>query len=308
MCKAFSKKLITDINKGGQILSRYKGIAYALLSSTAFGVMPILARIAYANGSNPTSVLIFRFSISALILFLYLKYIHISISLKIRQVLLLLSIGITGYTITTQALFMSYNYLGAGLSTTLHFIYPVVVCTASFILYKDKMGSKKIISLLLAAVGVYSLVGFKNNTISILGISLALFSGLAYGLTLIALNLKCINSLDNRVTTMYLCVGSAIGTVLCGAFNNSINLNFNFNILVCCVGISIVSTILSIILLLKAIEIIGVSSSSILGTFEPIVSVFLGVLFLNEKLTFSLIIGSALILVSTVILAKAKKA
>ncbi|MFL0250935.1 DMT family transporter [Clostridium neuense] len=289
-------------------MNSYKGIAYALLSSAAFGVMPILARVAYANGSNPTAVLIFRFSISALILFLYLKCIHININLKIRQVLLLISIGITGYTITTEALFISYNYLGAGLSTTLHFIYPVIVCITSFILYKDKMGSKKIISLLLAAVGVYSLVGLKNNAISILGISLALFSGLAYGLTLIALNLKCINSLDNRVTTMYLCIGSAIGTVLCGTFNNSITLNFNFNILICCVGISIVSTILSIILLLKAIDIIGVSSSSILGTFEPIVSVFLGVLFLNEKLTFSLLIGSALILISTVILAKEKKA
>lgn len=289
-------------------MNRYKGITYALLSSTAFGVMPILARIAYSNGSNPTAVLIFRFSISALILFLYLKCSHININLKIGQVLLLIFIGITGYTITTQALFMSYNYLGAGLATTLHFVYPVVVCIAGFILYKDKMGSKKIISLMLAAVGVYSLVGFKSNTISIIGISLALFSGLAYGLTLIALNLKSINTLDNRVTTLYLCLGSAIGTVLCGIFNKSINLNFNFNILICCLGISVVSTILSIILLLKAIEIIGVSSSSILGTFEPIVSVFLGVLFLNEKLTFSLLIGSTLILISTIILARDKKA
>ncbi|WP_406541023.1 hypothetical protein ACI7YW_09130 [Clostridium ljungdahlii] len=76
------------------------------------------------------------------------------------------------------------------------------------------MSTKKIISLLLAAAGIYTLVGFKNNTIDILGISLALFSGFSYGLTLIALNLKSIRSLDNRVTTMYLCLGSTIGTAM----------------------------------------------------------------------------------------------
>ncbi|WP_234124340.1 DMT family transporter [Clostridium hydrogenum] len=287
-------------------MNNYKGIAYALLSSTAFGIMPILARIAYANGSNPTTVLIFRFLFSTLILFTYLKLSDINVNLKKRQALLLIFIGITGYTITTQALFISYNYLGAGLATTLHFIYPVVVCIASFVFFKTKMSIKKIISLLLAAIGVYSLVGFKSATINIFGVSLALFSGLAYGITLIALNLKSIKSLDNRVTTMYLCLGSTIGTVLCGTFNNSIVLNVNLKIVSCCLGISIISTILSIILLLKAIEIIGVSSSSILGTFEPIVSIILGVLFLDEVLTFAILLGSTLILISTIILAKEK--
>lgn len=287
-------------------MNNYKGVAYAFLSSAAFGIMPILARIAYSNGSNPTTVLIFRFLISTLILFLYLKFKQININLKKEQVALLLSIGIIGYTITAQTLFISYNYLGAGLATTLHFIYPVVVCITGFIFFKNKMNNKKIISLLLAILGVYSLVAFKNNTINILGISLALFSGVTYGLTMIALNLNSIRNLDNRVITMYVCLGSTISMVLYGLFSNSIILNFNFIAVGCYLGISIISTIASIILLLKAIKIIGVSSSSILGTFEPIISIFLGALFLGEKLSLELLIGSILILISTTIIAKDK--
>lgn len=287
-------------------MNNYKGIAYAFLSSAAFGIMPILARIAYANGSNPTTVLIFRFLISTLILFLYLKFKQININLEKEQVALLLSIGIIGYTITAQTLFISYNYLGAGLATTLHFIYPVVVCITGFIFFKNKMSNKKIISLLLAILGVYSLVAFKNSTINILGISLALLSGVTYGLTMIALNLNSIRNLDNRVITMYVCLGSTIGMVLYGLFSNSIILNFNFIAVGCYLGISIISTIASIILLLKAIKIIGVSSSSILGTFEPIISIFLGALFLDENLSLSLLIGSILILISTTIIAKDK--
>ena len=60
------------------------------------------------------------------------------------------------------------------------------------------------------------------------------------------------------------------------------------------------------ILLLKAIELIGSTSASILGTFEAIMSIFLGVIFLDEKLIFSLILGSTLIVISTIILAKDK--
>ncbi|PJI08596.1 MULTISPECIES: DMT family transporter [Clostridium] len=285
-------------------MNNCKGIAYALLSSAAFGIMPILARIAYANGSNPTTVLIFRFLISTLILFLYLKCNNISVNLKKQQIILLVCIGITGYTVTTQALFISYNYLGAGLATTLHFIYPVVVCIISFIFLKSKISAKKILSLMLAAAGVYALIGFKNASGNVFGICLALFSGLAYGLTLIALNLKLIKSLDNRIITMYLCLGSTIGTLFCGIFKHSIILNFNLKITMCLLGISVISTILSIILLLKAIKLIGVSSSSILGTFEPITSVFLGILLLNEAISFKLLVGSAFILISTIILAK----
>lgn len=292
--------------KGDKILNNHKGIIYALLSSTAFGIMPILARVAYANGSNPTTVLIFRFLISSLILFMYLKFKHISVALRRNQILLLLIIGITGYTITTETLFASYNYLGAGLATTLHFIYPVVVCLVGFIFLKNKISNKKIISLLLAGLGVYSLVAFKNNTINILGISLALFSGIAYGLTMIALNIKPIKNLDNKVITMYLCFGSALGMFLYGTFSHSIILDLNFRAVICYLGISIISTIASIILLLKAIKIIGVSSSSILGTFEPIVSILLGALLLGEKLSFAILIGSSLILISTIILAKDK--
>lgn len=287
-------------------MNNYKGIAYALLSSAAFGVMPILARVAYANGSNPTTVLVFRFLISTLILFLYLRYNHISVNLKRKQILLLLCIGIIGYTITTQTLFISYNYLGAGLATTLHFIYPVVVCITGFIFFKNKISNRKIVSLMLAALGVYSLISFKNNSINILGISLALLSGVTYGFTMIALNLSSIKDLDNRVITMYLCLGSTIGMILLGTFNNSIIFNFNYKTFGCYLGISVISTITSIILLLKATKLIGVSSSSILGTFEPIVSIFLGILFLGEQLSFALLIGSILILISAIILANDK--
>ncbi|GAB6167778.1 EamA family transporter [Clostridium carnis] len=288
-------------------MKNYKGIIYAIISSAAFGLMPIFAKVAYENESNPTTVLIFRFFIATTLLFLYLKYKKVEMKVSKEQVKILLLIGFFGYTITTETLFMSYDYLGAGLATTLHFIYPAIVCIIGFVVFKEKMSKSKVISLLLAIIGVYALIAFENQVLNIIGVILAIFSGITYGLVIISFGLKSIKGLDNRVTTMYVTLGAGVGMLLYGLFTNDILLNINLENSLSYIGIAVISTILSMILLLKSIEIIGTSSSSILGTFEPIVSIILGVILFGEELTLALAIGTLCILSSTIILAKGKK-
>lgn len=287
-------------------MNNYKGIFYAILSSTAFGIMPLFAKISYKNGSNSTSALLFRFLIAGLILLLYLYANKVSIKVSKNQLLLLLIIGMFGYTITTTTLFVSYNYLDSGLATSLHYIYPALVCILSFILYKEKITNRKMISLIFSIAGVYSLIAFENKTLNGLGIFLALLSGLGYATNIISLSLKSIKSLDNRVVTMYICFGASFGMLIYGLFTNSIILKINKEIAASYFGLSIISTITSMLLLLKAIKIIGSTSASILGTFEAILSIIFGIIFLNEQITISLILGTSLIIASTIILAKEK--
>lgn len=285
-------------------MNNYKGILYAILSSVAFGLLPIFAKFAYANGSNPTTVLIARFLLAAIILFTYLKCTKVNLKVSKKQLAILLSIGAIGYTLTTQTLFVSYDYLGAGLATTLHFIYPVVVCLIGYFFFKEKMSKSKLLALLFAALGIYALVAMESKTLNAFGVALALFSGISYGANIIALGLKSIKEINHNVVTMYVCLGAALGMILYGAFTDTITLTFNLNIGIAYIGIAVISTIASMILLLKAIEIIGTVSTSILGTFEPIVSVILGIILFGESLTLSLIIGTLLILASTIILAR----
>lgn len=287
-------------------MNKYKGIMYAILSSVAFGLMPIFAKYAYINGSNPTSVLIFRFLFAAIILFIYLKIKKINIKIGKNKFLLLFLIGLLGYSITTQTLFTSYSYLGVGLATALHFIYPVIVCLFGFIVLKEKMSKTKLLSLLLSGIGVYTLVAFENKTLSTIGLSLAIFSGVTYGLTVAALGLKSLKELDNRIVTMYLSFGGFVGMLLYGMVTNNIIWGMNINVFTSYIGLAVVSTICSIILLLKAIEIIGTGSSSILGTFEPIVSIILGIILFNETLSIGLLLGTILIIISTIMLVKDK--
>ena len=54
------------------------------------------------------------------------------------------------------------------------------------------------------------------------------------------------------------------------------------------------------------LEYLYIVFAAILGTFEPIVSIIMGIIIFKEQLTFSLIMGTIFILISTIILAKDK--
>lgn len=287
-------------------MSKYKGIIFAILSSIAYAVMPVFAKIAYNNGSNPTTTLFFRFLITAIVLFLYAFIKKENIKVSKKQFVILFFTGFIGYTLTTELLFLSYNYLGIGLATTLHYIYPVVVCILSYFVLKEKITFYKIISLCLSLLGVYSLIAFENKTLNTFGIIIALLSGVCYATNVIGLSLKSIKDLNSIVVTMFISLGASVGLLLYGFITNDLIFTFNSQIIFSYVGLSIISTICSILFLIYAIELIGSTSASILGTFEAVLSIIFGIIFLNESVSISLICGCILIVTSTIFLAKDK--
>ena len=52
---------------------KIKGIFYIAIASIAFGIMPILAKLAYKGGANAISTLALRFTFASIILFFYIK-------------------------------------------------------------------------------------------------------------------------------------------------------------------------------------------------------------------------------------------
>lgn len=288
-------------------LKKIYGIIYALLSSAAFGFMPIFAKIIYNNGSNTLTVLSLRFLLAALMLLIYFLIAKINFKVNKTQLLLLALIGFLGYTSTGLTLFYSYNYISVGLATTMHFIYPAIVIILNYFIYKEAFSRNKILALLVSVAGVYILIGIKAQGIRIGGALLALSSGFTYAGCVMGMNNKEIRKLSNLVTVFYFSAFAGLSlfvfTLLSGKMYFPTNLQTTTSI----VGISLISTIISIGLFVKALKIIGASSTSILGTFEPIVSIIMGILLFNEKLTATLIIGTTLILASVIILSKEKQ-
>jgi len=284
-------------------MKKLPGIIFAILSSTAFGFMPIFAKIAYNNGSNAMTLLFFRFLLAAIMLLVYFYIKKISLNINKKQLYIILLVGLLGYTSTGIVLFLSYNYISVGLATTMHFIYPAIVIVLNYLVYKEALTKNKVLALLISLIGVYVLIGINSNEINLKGAFLSLFSGFTFAGCVMGINHPELKKLDNSVQVFYFSVCAGTVFLMFSLLMGQLVLQFNIYTLSSYIGISFVSTIISIVLFIKAVKIIGASSASILGTFEPIVSIIMGIILFNEQLSFTIIVGTSLILTSIFILA-----
>lgn len=288
-------------------MKRTSGILYAILSSAAFGFMPIFAKLAYNNGSNALTVLTLRFSLAAIMLYIYFFIKKTDLKISRKQLKIMCLIGIIGYTSTGICLFFSYNYISVGLATTMHFVYPAAVIVMNYIIYKEKLTKYKVFALILSLIGVYILIGVKGQSIHPIGAALAIISGFTYAACVMGMNHPEIKKLDNTISVFYFSLFAGTSLFIFTALSNKLHFDVNFYTISSAIGISFLSTIVSIVLFIKALKIIGSSSTSILGTFEPIVSIIMGIILFGEKITIPIIIGTLLILFSVVIIAKDKE-
>ncbi len=283
-------------------MAKYRGFLYAIASAIAFGLMPILAKIAYIGGANAITVIFLRFFIAALILLGYFILQRVNIKITKQQLKKVILLGLVWYMATCLTLFISYEYISVGLATVFHFIYPAVVTFLSYLVYKEHLYPNKIVSVVLSLLGVLVLVGFTSIKLSYKGIILALASGIFYSFYIVEVGDKEIKSMDTLVLTFYVSFFASLGILPLGIVTKSLYLKMQFASILAIVLLAVISTIIGLITFARSVKIIGPSSAAIFSTLEPITSIVLGVIFLKESMSLSLVMGTCLIVASILIL------
>ncbi|APC40751.1 DMT family transporter [Clostridium estertheticum] len=285
-------------------MEKTKGILYIILSASAFGIMPILAKLSYKGGANAYSTLFLRFLFAAIMLFYYLKTKGISMKLTKKQSILILVIGVFGFTLTTSSLYMSYNYIGIGMASMIFYIYPSIVTILAYMFYKEKIYSRKIISLIISLMGIYILIDKASVSFNIKGIILALIAAVLYSLYVLGASNKEFKNINSYVLTFYISCTSATVMFIAAISTNNFSIHISFYALVAILLIAFISTVVALMAFLEGVRLIGPSKASILSTIEPIVSLILGIIILGEAISSRIIIGSIMIVLSVVILTK----
>jgi predicted cytidylate kinase len=288
-------------------MKKIYGIIFTVVSSAAFGVMPIFVKMAYSGGTNVLTVVFLRFFLASVIILPYILFTKKKLRISREGIIHIICLAIIGYSASAYTLFISYNYITVGLATTLHFIYPVTVTVFAVILYKEKLYFGKILALGLSLLGIYMLVGNSGGALNFKGIAFAISSGFFYAYYIIGVSHSKVNKIDIFVLTFYLALIASLVLFTTGMISGGLDFNMKLSGFLACGGIALVSTVLALTMFLMGIKIIGPSSAAILSTLEPIVSIVLGVLILKEQLSFSIVIGCVLILFSVLILTVGQK-
>lgn len=286
-------------------MKKNQGVLLTILSAFLFGFTPILAKWTYAGGNNAISLTFYRALFSLPVLYGIIKYRKVSMKISRMQLIHLLVVGILGQALTTITLYATYDYLSVGMATTLHFVYPAFVVVAAVLFFKDRWTRWKVISLILAMLGMLTFIDL-NGHISVYGIFLALVSGVSYAFFILYIDKSGLKTLDSFKLTFYLNLVVSGAVFLYGVGGQSLTLDLTKAAWGLTILISLLASVFAVALLQIGIKLIGSTKASILCLFEPITSVVFGLLLLNEELTLLKLVGCILILFSAYAISKEK--
>lgn len=279
-----------------------KGYIYTALSAIIFGLMPLLTKIIIARGATSLTIPFFRVFYVTIVLFFVLKIKKIDLHLEKRDLLSAILTSIFGSGLTIIILNESYNYVDTGIATSLHFLYPLFVAILCCFFYGEKIKKKQILSLSFALVGI---ICFMSKGIGgLFGYFLAITSGLTYAFYLVKMDKSGLVKMNALKLSFYLALFTTIEIFTMNLYMQEVVFKMDALSYGLLLVLALSSSFLATVLLQKGVLLLGSTRASFICLLEPVTSMIVGILWLNEALTFNKGLGGLAIIISLIIFLK----
>lgn len=279
-----------------------KGYIYTALSAIILGLMPLLTKIIIARGATSLTIPFFRVFYVTIVLFFVLKIKKIDFHLEKRDLLSVILTSIFGSGLTIIILNESYNHVDTGIATSLHFLYPLFVAILCCFFYGEKIKKKQILSLSFALVGIICFMSKGNG--SLFGYFLAIASGLTYAFYLVKMDKSGLVKMNALKLSFYLALFTTIEIFTMNLFMQDVVFKMDVLSYTLLLVLALSSSFLATVLLQKGVLLLGSTRASFICLLEPVTSMIVGILWLNEALTFNKGLGGLAIIISLIIFLK----
>ena len=281
---------------------RFFGVVFVMLAGAGYGTGPWFAQNLERNGANPMGFLTARFVISAAIL-LAVRLIHMR-GVKwpnSGDAIKIFSLGAYGFFISPLLYFIALHDLDSGLVVVIFYIYPAIAVLLSWMIYKHKPNLVITICLFTTLTGVWLTAGQVGNG-NTAGIMITFVSAITHAIYVVAAG--SISKKADPLTMLTIALtGAASAFVLVSlAGPSSLDPEFPINqtgwMLI--LAMAFLITIVATALFFAGIKRIGPGVTSMVETFEAVVTISIGMLLMNESVTAIQILGTVTVLGSIV--------
>lgn len=287
-------------------MNNLKGFAFGILTSATFGLIPLFTLPLKAKGMQFDSILFYRFLFAALALTGVMMVKKESFKVEKREIPVLILLGFF-YTASAMFLFWGYNFMSAGIATTLHFTYPVFVTLIMLLVFRERTSWIILTAIAMAILGVARLsIDEGEIRLSAWGVFIVLLSALGYALYISTVNKSRVKGMTGRKLTFYVFVVSTILFAVKAGTNEGIQAIPDWASLANLILLAVVPTVISNITLVLAVHHIGGTLTSVLGAVEPITAVCVGVWVFHEPFTPNLAAGILLIIIAVTLIILSK--
>lgn len=260
----------------------------AVGAAACFGTLAIFAKLAYREGAGPISLLGARFAVAAALMLAWLTLTRRSVALPRKKLVALLLLGGAGYAFESSLFFMALERAPAAVIELIFYSFPLWVNLIGLAIGLERWRAGVAAALVLGSSGVVLI--FTVQLDSLAGPLLALAAAVAVAIYFIAAQLV-IKDVPPSVAAMWTAASAAVSLSITGVVSGQ-PLPRGAWAPAAALGIA---TAFAFFGLYGAIARIGSARTSIANMFEPVTTIFLAALVLDERLTIRILAGAALV-------------
>lgn len=276
--------------------ARIKGLLIGTAAAATYGLNPLFALPLYADGLDTYSVLLLRYLGAIPLLAIMIKARGRSFAIRRDQIVPVIVLGLM-LGLSSLGLFLSYRYIDAGIASTLLFVYPLMVALIMAALYHEKLTMQTVVCLLTALAGIFMLSHTAAGAaISAIGVFWVVVSALSYAVYIVIINRSRVNDMPTLPLTFWLLIFGSVIFIGGVAVKGELILPSRPLLWLNTFALALLPTVVSLSLTTVAIHMIGPTPTAILGVFEPVTAVVVGVAVFGEVLGARQIVGLILIL------------
>lgn len=280
---------------------RWVGVACVIASAIGFGCMGIFAKFAYAAGAATTTILFLRFLIAGTVLAVLMHHQDLPWP-RGRDLHLLIALGALAYVGQAFCFFTALHYASAGLVALLLYLYPAFVTLAAAALGRERLTAFKAGAVGVTLGGIFLTVSGALDGAPV-GIVFGVGAAVIYTVyILVGERVTPRTGVIPAATVIMLAAAAVYGVVTWLAGPQWPATPGGWGAVA---GIALLSTAVAMVGFFAGMQRLGAADTATLSTLEPVVTLFLAALFLNESLGALQLLGAALVLLAVVALARA---
>ena len=277
-----------------------KPLASLVTAMTVFGTTGIVS----SRISLPSGFIAFSRSITALVFLLIITFVSkhsLSVnSIKANRYKLLISGAALG--INWVMLFEAIKHTGVAVATVCYYLAPIIVIAISPFVFKEIISVNMILCITVAVIGIVFVTGVFDvvSIINPIGVIFGIAAAVCYAVCVIV-NKSMIEISPLDRTIVQFAVAAVILLLYTCSFEKVYSESLSFTNIILLVVLGLVHTGIAYILYFYALNNLPSQTVSLFSYIDPVVAVILSGLMLGEALSVFQIIGSVLVIFSTLI-------
>jgi drug/metabolite transporter (DMT)-like permease len=257
-----------------------RGLTLVALSTMAYGILPILGKVAYAAGVSVLPLLAWRYVIAAALIAILERGPRPPLRERVR----LWAIG-SVFVFNSIAYFRALEEIPASVTALVLYTYPVIVALLAALVGVERLTWRALLATLGAFGGCALTAGGSpaGAPLRPSGIAWALAAALVYA-SYIVLSSRFGSGVPARVLALHLAQAAAVICVALALADGGLALPGDPRGLLAVAGIGVVSTVVAMTTFLAGMALVGPTRASVLSSLEVIVTLVLANVLLGERL------------------------